>query len=114
MDEQTGFDPKRRLCPEGTCTGIIGRDGRCGECGRTASGTKNGAAPSEIDSVVGDPPTTEGGDDNADSGNDVPTTAATGGADSGFDSNRRLCGDGACVGVVGTDGACTVCGRVAS
>jgi hypothetical protein len=24
----------RRLCPDGNCIGIIGPDGRCGECGK--------------------------------------------------------------------------------
>jgi hypothetical protein len=27
----------RSLCPDGTCIGVIGSDGRCGECGRSAS-----------------------------------------------------------------------------
>jgi hypothetical protein len=30
---------------------------------------------------------------------------------SDFDPNRRLCEDGACVGVIGPDGMCMVCGR---
>ena len=25
----------RKLCPDGACIGVIGADGRCGECGRT-------------------------------------------------------------------------------
>jgi len=28
------FDDDRELCPDGACTGIIGADGRCKECGR--------------------------------------------------------------------------------
>lgn len=34
-DEQgeAGFD-ERELCPDGGCIGLIGADGRCGECGR--------------------------------------------------------------------------------
>jgi hypothetical protein len=28
-----------------------------------------------------------------------------------FDPNRQLCPDGACVGVLGPDGLCNVCGR---
>lgn len=28
-----------------------------------------------------------------------------------FDPNRRLCPDGACVGVIGSDDRCTVCAR---
>ncbi len=31
-----------------------------------------------------------------------------------FDSHRRLCPDGACIGVIGDDGRCRVCGRAAT
>jgi len=31
-----------------------------------------------------------------------------------FDSHRRLCPDGACIGVIGDDGRCRVCGRAAA
>jgi hypothetical protein len=34
-------------------------------------------------------------------------------ASSGFDSKRRLCDDGSCVGIVGPDGVCGTCGRKA-
>ena len=27
----------RHLCPDGACTGLIGTDGKCKECGRSAS-----------------------------------------------------------------------------
>ena len=29
-----GFDPNRQLCPDGSCTGVVGSDNRCSECGR--------------------------------------------------------------------------------
>jgi hypothetical protein len=31
-----GFDPGRKLCVDGSCIGVIGPDGRCTECGRSA------------------------------------------------------------------------------
>jgi hypothetical protein len=34
-----------------------------------------------------------------------------GAAPGAFDPTRRLCDDGSCVGVVGADGVCRVCGR---
>jgi hypothetical protein len=34
--------------------------------------------------------------------------------DPAFDSSRRLCPDGDCVGVIGQDGKCSECGRAAS
>jgi hypothetical protein len=30
------FDPKRKLCPDGNCTGVLGADGVCPECGQRA------------------------------------------------------------------------------
>jgi hypothetical protein len=32
------FDPSRKLCVDGGCIGVIGPDGRCTECGRSAEG----------------------------------------------------------------------------
>jgi hypothetical protein len=31
------FDDDRQLCPDGACTGVIGPDGKCKECGRSAA-----------------------------------------------------------------------------
>jgi len=92
---ETSFDPaRRRLCPDGSCVGLVGDDGRCRVCGRTESEAAAGEA-------VAAPAL--GGDDEA----GEPAAAAAG----GFDSSRRLCDDGNCVGVVGDDGVCRVCGR---
>jgi hypothetical protein len=83
------FDPRaRRLCPDGSCVGLIGDDGHCRVCGRTEAEAASGqpaeafGGEAEVAEVLGD-----------------------------FDSKRRLCDDGSCVGVVGDDGACRVCGR---
>ncbi|HSZ82558.1 MAG TPA: hypothetical protein VLA14_09755 [Polyangia bacterium] len=101
------FDPThRKLCPDGACVGVLGDDGVCRVCGRTeaqaAAGEEApGAASSDFDAggdlVSGDAPT---GD-----------PAAGDSAAGGFDPHRRLCDDGSCVGVVGADGVCAVCGR---
>ncbi|HVZ71201.1 MAG TPA: hypothetical protein VHJ20_02400 [Polyangia bacterium] len=94
MDEPTEtetFDPtKRRLCADGACVGLIGDDGKCNVCGRTEEQAAAGEAPIVTDDLL----------------------AAEGGAtDGGFDAKRRLCDDGSCVGVIGEDGTCRVCGR---
>ena len=34
--EETAFNPKRRLCPDGSCVGVLGADGRCSVCQRSA------------------------------------------------------------------------------
>jgi hypothetical protein len=97
------FDPtQRRLCPDGTCVGIVGPDGRCGECGRTEAQAAAGEEPIEPSSSA-----------------DAAGSAALGDApavgpgrnDVGFDPTRRLCDDGTCVGVIGDDGTCRACGR---
>jgi hypothetical protein len=33
--EDGGWDDERRLCPDGACTGLLGPDGKCKECGRS-------------------------------------------------------------------------------
>ena len=93
------FDPTRRkLCPDGTCVGVIGDDGLCRVCGRSEAEAEAGAPvvdPADTDAVASFEP-----------------SAAEPGLDPGtFDSTRRLCDDGSCVGVVGEDGVCRVCGR---
>ena len=94
-EAEAGFDPNRRLCPDGACVGVIGPEGRCTVCARAAD-----ASP-EVD---GDARAAE------------PAEPAEGGATSAsgdFDPARRLCDDGSCVGVVGPDGVCGTCGRKA-
>ena len=87
------FDPTRRLCPDGACVGIMGADGVCSACGRTEA---QATAGEELDSPA----------------DAAPLDAE--GRPAAFDSARRLCDDGSCVGVIGDDGACHVCGRRAS
>jgi hypothetical protein len=99
------FDPTRRkLCPDGTCVGVIGDDGLCRVCGR-----------SEAEAEAGAPVADRGDTDDVrpfDSTAPTSPGAAEHGIDPGtFDSTRRLCDDGSCVGVVGEDGVCRVCGR---
>jgi hypothetical protein len=100
----TSFDSKRRLCPDGSCIGVIGADGRCPVCGRHASGKPDMALVGDSASGADD------GDDGAQreaSAGDAPATPG------GFDPKRRLCEDGSCVGIIGADGRCSVCGREA-
>jgi hypothetical protein len=107
MSEASKFDPHRRLCPDGACIGVIGDDGRCRVCGRSAGGKD--AAPAGF---VPAPDDDDG--DNLDAGDDDAPAAAQAGAPAssgGFDPNRRLCPDGSCLGVLGADGVCNVCGK---
>lgn len=93
------FDPRRRrLCPDGSCVGVIGDDGKCRECGAVDAGwtAENNAAPSDADKPT-----------------EIEAAAPAGDVDhSGFDSSRRLCSDGTCLGLLGPDGRCNECGQL--
>ena len=107
--EETAFNPKRRLCPDGSCVGVLGADGRCSVCGRSAgAGGNSGAEP------FADAPDEARPGDRDDASGDAPqATEMADGASSGFDPTRRLCDDGSCVGVVGANGICGTCGQKA-
>lgn len=112
------FDSHRRLCPDGACIGVIGDDGRCHVCGRAAGSGKDAApagfVPAGDDSDFPDEANeADEADDANDAGVGEERQAAPGGAGAGFDPNRRLCPDGNCIGVIGADGVCTVCGQKA-
>lgn len=99
---------------------MIGDDGRCRVCGRVASG---GPAPAGFVAAGGD--SGDAGDDwtddeaddaTGDTGDEaagIGAGSAAKAASGGFDPSRRLCPDGSCIGVIGTDGVCTVCGQKA-
>jgi len=101
-ESDSNFNPKRRLCPDGTCVGIIGADGKCTVCGASDTGETVSPAP--------DPRTGEDPDD-------LDATISEPGSEdqpSDFDPNRRLCSDDACVGVIGEDNRCRLCGKPAA
>jgi hypothetical protein len=125
---------QRQLCPDGGCVGLIGPDGTCNVCGRVAPNwgdertrglvpSEDIAAANESDPADGD----AGGDDDDeyedddayeageaadDDVKDVEAVEATDGvADPVEWTERELCSDGACIGVIGDDGTCKVCGK---
>ena len=111
------FDSKRRLCPDGSCIGVVGDDGRCRVCGRDAGGGgAKSAAGNGLAAVSADADTDttfDSGIDDDDDNNDLAADGAEPGA-AAFDSTRRLCSDGSCVGLIDSDGKCNVCGQPAS
>src|SRR5450631_4488844 len=100
-ESDSNFNPQRRLCPDGSCVGIIGADGKCTVCG--ASDTSESVFPA---------PEFGTGEDSDALG---AATSEPGSEDlsSDFDPNRRLCSDDACVGVIGEDNRCRLCGKPA-
>ena len=83
----------RILCPDGNCIGIIGPDGRCKECGIPSDNQADGAQRAA--ETINIPPS--GG--NPDPGSDPDW------------ENRKLCPDGNCIGIIGSDGRCRECGK---
>ena len=106
MSEGTFNPANRRLCPDGSCIGLVGADGRCRVCGRAGDGSAAASAP------AGDDGPQQDGDDHDDS---VSAGEAESSSDGGgtFRPDRRLCDDGSCVGVIGAGDVCSVCGRPA-
>lgn len=101
LDAETFDAQKRRLCPDGTCVGLLDDVGRCRTCGR--QGGAEGA-----DEIAA----WETGPDGPDSGHHTGEhDAGNGLASAGFDPTRRLCPNGECVGVLDAQGRCKECGR---
>lgn len=116
----------REVCPDGSCIGIIGDDGVCKVCGRAAPNwgdeRKRGMIAAEADADAGEADDKTAayaaGDDEADDGgadeDEEEAALASNGSSSGEGgddwSKRVLCANGACVGVIGADGRCNVCG----
>ena len=105
------FDPHRRLCPDGACIGVVGDDGRCRVCGRSAGGKS--AAPAGFTPAAGIEDDDQYGDGGEDAAADADQKVAGAPGAGAFDPNRRLCPDGGCIGVLGADGICNVCGQKA-
>ena len=106
------LDDDRELCPDGACIGVIGPDGRCKECGKKGSGAPKAAKPAAARTgAAANDEEVLYEDDDPRAGQ---VASAGGGAasedDESFDDDRRLCPDGACIGVLGSDGVCKECG----
>ena len=97
-EQVSELDSDRELCPDETCVGVIGPDGRCKVCGRRAEG---GSA--DADGSAG----ARAEDGAADAGDPLPSSNPE------FE-DRELCPDGSCVGLIGPDGRCKVCGTARS
>jgi hypothetical protein len=93
LDED--FNPQtRNLCPDGNCVGVLGEDGRCKVCGRTADGASFAHEPEPQPESEPEPePESE----------PEPQPEAF--------ADRVLCPDGNCTGLIGPDGRCKVCGK---
>jgi hypothetical protein len=108
---------QRQLCADGSCIGVIGDDGTCKTCGRVAPNWGDERKRGLVE------PHDDDDDDDVDDDGDDGGSDATKAADVvAFKprgepvawTERRLCSDGACIGVIGSDGNCKVCGKAAA
>jgi hypothetical protein len=100
---------ERRLCENGACIGVIGSDGHCKVCGTLDAGGPEVVQSDDDDELAADDEAGSSVDDDDDDAEDDDEDDE----DSDEDEERTLCPDGACVGVIGADGRCKVCGREA-
>jgi len=92
------FDPRdRELCPDGSCIGVIGPDGRCKECGKLSPLVSRD--PRNVG--LAEPPEPP----------EPPIPAAAEPDLLADEDERELCPDGSCVGLIGPDGRCSECGK---
>jgi hypothetical protein len=119
----------RRLCADGACIGVIGDNGRCRECGKPddwvdveqnhdqAIGDQTTDAPGTADArtnEAGEPPADDDTDENtAERDYDAQHLEDEPGSDDEGPelSDRVLCSDGSCIGLIGRDNHCKVCGK---
>lgn len=116
----------REVCPDGGCVGVIGADGTCKVCGRVSPTWGNerergmvvdGADPDQDPAGDDEEDDDEDWDDDDDGDDDADPEAALAPEASVEEhewSRRKLCPDGACVGVIGANGVCSVCGKSAA
>jgi len=92
-DRDTFDESERELCPDGNCTGLLGSDGRCKVCGLSLDGREPARVATSSDEPAYSAASEPAGED---------------------DDDRQLCPDGNCLGLIGSDGKCKVCGRSAA
>jgi len=99
-NQETDLDwESRRLCRDDSCIGVIGADGRCRVCG-----LQDTITPVESDRPTDRNPVQE--ESRAPSEEDPPPES---GDDPGWE-DRKLCSDESCIGTIGRDGRCGICG----
>jgi hypothetical protein len=101
---------ERQLCSDDACIGVIGPGNQCNVCGRPApEGTPYRERAVNVTGEAYEAPDGDGDGDGAQGSEGAASAAAAAAAD--FDDERELCADDACIGLIGADGLCKVCGK---
>lgn len=104
---------QRQLCPDGACVGVIGSDGLCKVCGHAAPNWGDERTRGlQADALADDED--EGDDEEYDDEDEDDAEIQPGTpVEIGEWKARALCPDGSCIGVIGDDDKCRVCGKAA-
>jgi hypothetical protein len=100
--DESEYWNRRKLCIDGNCIGVVGDDGRCKECGKPYSDV----SPEPDEDVA---PVVEVEPENEPEKVEITVAESLDSGD--YWKNRRLCPDGNCIGVIGSDGRCKECGE---
>ncbi len=99
MGEDSFILEERVLCSDDSCIGLVGADGRCKVCGTRYTGDET--IPAD-DMLV-----KEMAEATLDAVDETPSPEP---AD---EAERVCCSDDTCIGVIGEDGKCGTCGKLA-
>ncbi|MBA3461561.1 MAG: hypothetical protein H0T46_16485 [Deltaproteobacteria bacterium] len=107
---------RRQVCPDGSCIGVIDDDGNCKVCGKRAPGARTSEKPRAVPKVVPVPTAAPPAEDvsTPTPSEEAQLVAAAADLAASLEEERKLCPDGACVGVIGSDGKCKLCGKEAA
>ena len=107
---------ERQVCPDGSCIGVIGDNGTCKVCGRRAPGARTSEKPRAVPKVVPAAAASSGPEEvsTPTPSEEAQLVAAAADLAASLEEERKLCPDGACVGVIGDDGKCKLCGKEAA
>ena len=103
VDERAA-DAKRVLCVDESCTGTMGSDGRCRVCGTLIETDVRFEMVDDTEVLEAEPAAENGPEPTGDS-------AASDSTDDDDWHLRELCPDESCIGTLGEDGRCRVCGQ---
>ena len=102
----------RSLCPDGACVGLIGPDGQCKECGKVGPSVRSDPRLRGMKNEASAPPEPKGAppEQSTEPEPEGQFELSSPSSDSSNFEDRKLCSDGACIGLIGPDGVCAECG----
>ena len=115
-DEQMENWEERIVCADDSCIGTIGADGRCRVCGKASLAEEHSSTVDDGEEDVQSPEneirdTSDSDPVEGQSSASIHEEHKEADADDVKWEERTLCPDESCVGTIGSDGCCNICGR---